>query len=80
MSLTKVTRDLMDDQWASFVNRWESFKNTTTDLPGDSVNRYLLSCCEEDLRTSRLRAEPRIVSKNEEEVLAAIHVFYKHSV
>ena len=71
MSLPKVARDIMDDQWASFVNEWESFKNTT-DLPGDSVNRYLLSCCEEDLRTSVLRAEPRVVSKTEEEVLAAI--------
>ena len=71
MSLPKVARDIMDDQWASFVNEWESFKNTT-DLPGDSVNRYILSCCEEDLRTSVLRAEPRVVSKTEEEVLAAI--------
>ena len=33
---------------------------------------YLLSCCEEDLITKVLRAGPRIVSKTEEELLAAI--------
>ena len=71
MALPKVTRDIMDDQWASFMNEWESFKSTT-ELPHDGINRYLLSCCEEDLRTSVLRAEPRIVSKTEEEVLSAI--------
>ena len=53
MSLPKVTRDIMDDQWASFVNEWESFKSTT-ELPQDGVNRYLLSCCKEDLQTSIL--------------------------
>ena len=54
----------MDDQWASFINEWESFKSTT-ELPHDGINIYLVSCCEENLRTSVLRAEPRIVNKSE---------------
>ena len=29
MSLPNVARDIMDDQLASFVNKWGSFKNTT---------------------------------------------------
>ena len=71
MALPKVARDIFDDEWCSFLNEWESFKNTT-ELPEDSVNRYLLSCCEEELRSSVLRAEPRIVEKNEQDVLTAI--------
>lgn len=71
MALPRVSRDIFDDQWTSFVNEWESFKNTT-ELPHDGVNRYLLSCCEEELKNSVLRAEPRITDKSEEDVLTAI--------
>ena len=71
MALPKVARDILDDEWCSNLNEWESFKNTT-ELPEDSVNRYMLSCCEEELRSSVLRAEPRIVEKNEQDVLTAI--------
>ena len=71
MALPKVSSDIFDDEWCSFVNEWQSFKSTT-ELPEDSVNRYLLSCCEEELRSSVLRAEPRIVERSEKEVLTAI--------
>ena len=54
------------------VNDWKSFKRTSSTVLGDSANRYLLSCCEKDLRNSVLREEPRIVSKGKEEVLAAM--------
>ena len=62
MALRKVARDIFDDEWRSFLNEWESFKNTT-ELPEDSVNRYLLSCFE---------GRAKIVEKNEQDVFAAI--------
>ena len=64
MALPKVSSDIFDDEWCSFVNEWQSFKSTT-ELPEDSVNRYLLSCCEEELRSSVLRAETSIVERSE---------------
>ena len=55
IALPEVARDIFDDEWCSFLNAWESFKNTI-ELSEDSVNRYLLSFCGEELRSSVLKA------------------------
>ena len=67
----KVKGGIYEDNWVTFTREWDIFKAATT-IPAAAVPVYLLSCCDQDLKTDVHKEDPTIHTKTEAEVLAAI--------
>ena len=62
---------IYEDNWVTFTREWDIFKAATT-IPAAAVPVYLLSCCDQDLKTDVHKEDPTIHTKMEAEVLATI--------
>ena len=67
----KLTGGVYEDQWDAFVREWDVYQGTVT-ISTSELPVHLLACCNPDLKYSVERADPRITSKSETEVLKEI--------
>ena len=67
----KLTGGVYEDQWDAFVREWDVYKGTVT-ISTSELPVHLLACCNPDLKSSVERADPRITSKSETDVLKEI--------
>ena len=67
----EIKQDITEEDWATFVAEWEHFKRCTR-ISSTSMADHLYQCCEKSLAKLVIRADPEIISKGEEVLLAGI--------
>ena len=67
----KLAAQCSEARFAEFERAWGFYKQSV-DMPAGATTSYLLSCCDEDLRSDVQAATQDILTKDEDEVMAAI--------
>ena len=60
--------EMSDEDWAYFLNRWESYKKAAG-LEEEDVVIQLMECCEEQLRKDHFRNYPTFKTSDSEETV-----------
>ena len=68
----EIAAEVSDEDWAYFLNRWESYKKATN-LEGDEVVLQLMECCCDQLRKDHYRNFPsNPTSISEKDILSQL--------
>ena len=66
-----IAKSSTEENWNSFLARWEMFKRGTRLMPGEIV-QHLFQCCEEELGNDILQSHPDSTRGDESNLLSAI--------
>ena len=76
-----VAQQCREEDWASFLTLWKTFKSSNKIRVGSAEEVYqLYECCEKNLQKLLIRENPDILERSESEALEAIKRFAVNKV
>lgn len=71
ISRPSITKDTTEEDWNTFVKKWNLFKNGT-DIPPTQVTTHLWQCCDPDLEAELFKDVQNIATITEADLLNSI--------